>query len=136
MKVHLPAIKFLLSQTYLSWKLANWLTKIQEHDLTIEIVNTIKGRDLALHLSQNSIPLQDSELEDEDDPNLFVIDSKSLDIYNHTWYSYILYYLNHENYPESLLIIKEENIDLMLQNMSLSIIFFYKYLMMDFYYTV
>jgi hypothetical protein len=34
-RVHLPVIKFLLSQTYLSGKLVHWLAKIQEHDLTI-----------------------------------------------------------------------------------------------------
>jgi hypothetical protein len=34
-KVPLPAVKFFLSQTYLSGKLAPWLAKIQEHDLTI-----------------------------------------------------------------------------------------------------
>ena len=41
-KVPLPAIKFLLSQTYLSGKLADWLAKIQEHDLTIVTSNTIE----------------------------------------------------------------------------------------------
>jgi hypothetical protein len=34
-RVPFPAVKFLLSQTYLSGKLAHWLAKIQEHDLTI-----------------------------------------------------------------------------------------------------
>jgi hypothetical protein len=34
-KVPLPAVKFLLSQTHLSGKLAHWLAKIQEHDLMI-----------------------------------------------------------------------------------------------------
>jgi hypothetical protein len=34
-KVPLSAVKFFLSQTYLSGKLAHWLAKIQEHDLTI-----------------------------------------------------------------------------------------------------
>jgi ribonuclease HI len=42
-KVPLPAVKFLLSQTYLSGKLAHWLAKIQEHDLTIMTSKTIKG---------------------------------------------------------------------------------------------
>jgi hypothetical protein len=42
-KVPLPAIKFLLSQTYLSGKLAHWVAKIQEHDLTIMTSKTIKG---------------------------------------------------------------------------------------------
>jgi hypothetical protein len=42
-KVPLPAVKFMLSQTYLSGKLAHWLAKIQEHDLTIMTLKTIKG---------------------------------------------------------------------------------------------
>jgi hypothetical protein len=42
-KVPLPTVKFFLSQTYLSGKLAHWLAKIQEHDLTIMTSKTIKG---------------------------------------------------------------------------------------------
>lgn len=99
MKFPLPLVKFLLSINYLSEKLANWLTKIQEHDLTIETVDAIKGRCMDLHLAQIFIPLQDSELEDEDDPNPFIIDSQFSDLHNHDWYSDILYYLNHEKCP-------------------------------------
>jgi hypothetical protein len=50
-KVPLPAVKFCLSQTYLSGKLAHWLVKIQEHDLNILTYTTIKGHDLSLHLA-------------------------------------------------------------------------------------
>jgi hypothetical protein len=50
-KFSLLAVNFLLSQTYLSGKLSNWLVKIHEHDLTIVTSNTIKGCDLALHLT-------------------------------------------------------------------------------------
>jgi hypothetical protein len=46
-----PVVKFLLSQTYLSGKLAHWFAKIQEHDLMIMTSKTIMGRDLALHLA-------------------------------------------------------------------------------------
>jgi hypothetical protein len=42
-KVPLPTVKFLFSQTYLSGKLTHWLAKIQEHDLTIMTSKTIKG---------------------------------------------------------------------------------------------
>jgi hypothetical protein len=42
-RVPFPAIKFLLSQTCLSGKLAHWFAKIQEHDLTIMNSKTIKG---------------------------------------------------------------------------------------------
>lgn len=102
-KVPLHAVKYLLSQTYLSGKLANWLTKIQEHDLSIETVNTIKGRGLALHLAQHSVPSSNPELEDGDDSNLFFADMIPSDlVLIHLWYSDILYYLNHEKCPENL----------------------------------
>jgi hypothetical protein len=42
-KVPFPAIKFLISQTYLSEKLAHLLAKIEDHDLTIMTSKTIKG---------------------------------------------------------------------------------------------
>lgn len=100
-KVPLPVIKFMLSQTYLSRKLTNWLTKIQEHDLTIEVANTIKGIDISLHLAQHSMPLQHSELDDGDDSNLFAIDSLSSDLCDHPWYNDILHYLNHDKCPEN-----------------------------------
>jgi hypothetical protein len=50
-KVPLPAVKFLLSPTYLSGNIAHWLTKIHEHDLTIMTSKIIKGHDLSLHLA-------------------------------------------------------------------------------------
>ena len=52
-KVPLPTVKFFLSQNYLLGKLSHWLTKIQEHDLTIMTSKTIKGRGLSLHLAQH-----------------------------------------------------------------------------------
>jgi hypothetical protein len=42
-KVPLPAVKFLLSKTYLLGKFVHWLAKIQEHDLKIMTSKTIKG---------------------------------------------------------------------------------------------
>jgi hypothetical protein len=42
-KVPLPAVKFFLSQTYLSGRLAHWIAKIQENYLTIMTLKTIKG---------------------------------------------------------------------------------------------
>lgn len=47
----IPAVKNMLSQTYLQGKLANLLAKIQEYDLEFTITKTIKGRKLALHLA-------------------------------------------------------------------------------------
>jgi len=44
-KVPLPTVKIFVSQTYLYGKMAHWLAKIQEHDLTITTSNTIKGHD-------------------------------------------------------------------------------------------
>jgi hypothetical protein len=48
-KFPLPVVNFFLSRTYLSGKLAHWLSKIQEHDLTIMTSKTIRVHDLALH---------------------------------------------------------------------------------------
>jgi hypothetical protein len=53
-KVPLHVVKFLLLQTYISGKLAHWLSKIQEHDITIMTSKIIKGQDLALHLAQHA----------------------------------------------------------------------------------
>jgi hypothetical protein len=82
-KVPFPAVKFLLSQTYLSGKLAHWLAKIQEHDLTIITSKTIKGRDLALHLAQHAEASE--EIDDQDNPlsTLFFIESQTLPIAEH-----------------------------------------------------
>lgn len=44
-----PAVKFLLSQNFLSGKLAHLLTKIQEHDLKITTSQTTKGHDPSFH---------------------------------------------------------------------------------------
>jgi hypothetical protein len=52
--VPLHVVKFLISQTYLSRKLAHWLAKIQEHDIAIIISKTIKGCDLSLDLAQHA----------------------------------------------------------------------------------
>jgi hypothetical protein len=53
-KFPLPAVKFLLSQTYLSRNISHLISKIQEHDLTIMTSKTIKGRDLSIHLAQHA----------------------------------------------------------------------------------
>jgi hypothetical protein len=53
-KVPLPSVKYLLSQTFLQGKMANWLAKIQEFDLEIMVTKTVRGRDLALLLAENS----------------------------------------------------------------------------------
>ena len=92
-KVPLHAVKFLLSQTYLSEKLAHWLAKIQEHDLTIMTLKKIKGRDLALHLAQNPEPSE--ELDDQDNPlsALFYIENQNFSISEHPWYKNLVYYL-------------------------------------------
>ena len=80
-KAPLPVVKFLLSQTYISGKLAHWLAKIQDHDLTIMTSKRFKGRDLALHLAQHPEPSE--ELDDQDNPlsMLFYIENQNLSIY-------------------------------------------------------
>jgi hypothetical protein len=69
-KIPLPAVKFLLSRTYLVGKLSHWLAKIQEHDLNIMTSTTIRGRDLALHLAQHA---ENGEEIDEEDSSLLAL---------------------------------------------------------------
>ena len=74
-KVPLPAVKFFLSQTYLSGKLAHWLTRIQEHDLNIVTSTTIKGHDLSLHLAQHVEAGKEIDVHDSSPSTLFYIDN-------------------------------------------------------------
>jgi hypothetical protein len=101
-KISLPIIKFFLSQTYLSRKLAHWLAKIQEHDLTIMTSKTIKGRDLALHLAQHDEASEGIDEQYNPLSALFYIDSKILPIVEHPWYKNIVYYLKNQSCPYSL----------------------------------
>jgi hypothetical protein len=85
-KVPLPTVKFFLSQTYLSRKLAHWLAKIQEHDLTIMTYNTIKGRYLSLHLAQHAKTSEEIDEQDNSLSSLFYIDNQILLVSEHPWY--------------------------------------------------
>jgi hypothetical protein len=101
-KVPLHVVKFLLSWTYLSGKLAHWLAKIQEHDLNIVTSTTIKGHDLALHLAQH---VENSEEIDEEDSSLtalFYIDNQILRVYEHPWYKNFVYYLQNQRCTDNL----------------------------------
>jgi hypothetical protein len=101
-KVPLPTVKFFLSQTYLSGKIAHWLAKIQEHDLNIVTSSTIKGRDLSLHLSQHAE--NDEEIEEEDSSlsTLFYIDDQTIPVSEHPWYKNLVYYLQNQICPDNL----------------------------------
>jgi hypothetical protein len=101
-KVPLPAIKFFLSQTYLSWKLAHWLSKIQEHYLTIATSTTIKGRDLALHLAQNVETSEETNEHDSSLSTLFYIDNHILPVSEHPWYNNLVYYLKNQRCSANL----------------------------------
>jgi hypothetical protein len=76
-KVPLPPVKFFLSQTYLSGKLAHWLAKIQEHELNILTSTTIKGCDLALHLVQHAKNGEEIEGEYSSLSALFYIENQT-----------------------------------------------------------
>jgi hypothetical protein len=93
-KVPFLVVKFLLSQTLLSSKLAHWLSKIQEHDFMITTLNTIKGRDLALHLAQHVEPSCITENDDVSLSSLFLIEYENVDMEDHPWYRDIIYYLS------------------------------------------
>jgi hypothetical protein len=101
-RVPLPAIKFLFTQTHLSRKLAHWLAKIQEHDLMITIIKTIKGCDITLHLAQHP-ELGDSLEEDKNAlSTLFYLETLDINLVDHPWYKDIIYYLLHQNFPSLL----------------------------------
>jgi len=68
---------------HLSSKLAHWLVKIQEHDLTFMTSKTIKGCDLALHLAQHVEPSEFFEDEETLLSTLFYVESQSLDLADH-----------------------------------------------------
>jgi hypothetical protein len=92
-KVPLPAVKFLLSQNYLSGNLAHWLAKIHEHDLTIMTSKTIKECDLALLLAQHAEMSEEIDEHDSSLSTLFYIDNQILPVFEHTWYRDLVYYL-------------------------------------------
>jgi hypothetical protein len=100
-KVPLPAVKFFLSRTYLSGKLAHWLSNIQEHDLTIINSNTIKGRDLSLHLAQHDETREEIDEHDSSLSTLFYIDNQILPMSEHPWYKNLVYYLRNQRCPDN-----------------------------------
>jgi hypothetical protein len=85
-KFPLPDVIFFISQTYLLVKLSHCLSKIQEHDLTIVTSNTIKGRDLALHLAQHDETTEEIDGKDSSLSTLFYIDNQILPVFEHPWY--------------------------------------------------
>jgi hypothetical protein len=89
-KFPLHAVKFLLSQTHLSIKLAHCLSKIQEHDFTITTSNTINGHDLALHLGQHHEPGYTFENNNVYLSALSLIEYKNLDLAGYPWYPIII----------------------------------------------
>jgi hypothetical protein len=101
-KFPLPIVKILLSQTYLSGKLAHWLAKIQEHDITIMTSKTIQGRDLALHLAQHAEASEEIDEQGNSLSTLFYIDNHILPIAGHHWYKYLVYYLQNQRCPDNL----------------------------------
>jgi hypothetical protein len=101
-KVPLPVVKFLLSQTYLSGNLAHWLAKIQEHDLTIMTSKTIKGHDLSLHLARYKEASEEIDEQDSSLSTLFYIDSQILPVAEHPWYTDPMYYLKNQICPDNL----------------------------------
>lgn len=82
----LPTIKFLFSQNLLSGKLAQSLKKIQEHDLSLTTTNTIKGRDLSLHLAHDLNHIKEVESQNECFAELFLFMVKNLKFFQHPWY--------------------------------------------------
>jgi hypothetical protein len=101
-KVPLPNVKFLISQTYLSRKLSHWLAKIQEHDLIIMTSKTIKGCDLSLHLAQHDEMSEEIDEHDSSLSTLFYIDNQILPISEYPWYTNLVYYLQNQRCLDNL----------------------------------
>ena len=101
-KVSLLVVKFFLSRTYLSGNIAHWLSKIQEHDLNIVTSTAIKGRDLALHLTQHVENGEEIDEEDSSLSSLFYIDDQILPVFEHPWYKNLVYYLQNQKFPKNL----------------------------------
>jgi hypothetical protein len=83
-------------------KIAHWLAKIQEHDLTITTSNTIKGRDLALHLAQHLEPSDFLKENENALSTLFFIENQNLELAKHPWYKEIIHYLQYQKCPDHL----------------------------------
>jgi hypothetical protein len=101
-KVPLPTVKFLLSQSHILGKLSHWLRKIQEHDLTIMKSKAIKGCDLSLHLAQHVEPSEFYEDKDSPLSTLFYIENQNLSLFEHPWYKYLIHYLQFKSCPDHL----------------------------------
>jgi hypothetical protein len=67
--------------------------------LTITTSNTIKGRDLALHLAQHPKPSESSKNDENDLLALFFVENQSLNPVEHSQYKDIIYYLQYQKCP-------------------------------------
>jgi hypothetical protein len=98
----LHVVKFFISQTYLAGKLSHWLAKIQYHDLIIMTLKTIKGQDLSLHLAQHAEASEEIDVQDNPLSTLFYIESQTLSIVEHPWYTNMVYYLQYQKFLDDL----------------------------------
>jgi hypothetical protein len=64
--------------------------------------NTIKERDLALHLAQHAEASEEIDEQDGSLSSLFYIDSQILPIVDHRWYKFLVYYLKNQIFPDNL----------------------------------
>jgi hypothetical protein len=101
-RVPLTTFNFFLTQTHLSGKLVHWISKIEEHDLIITTTKTIKGSDLALHLAQHPEPGDSLEEDENALLTLFFLENIDINLVDHPWYKYIIYYLLHQKHPSLL----------------------------------
>jgi hypothetical protein len=64
--------------------------------------NTIKGRDLALHLAQHAETSEEIDEHDSSLSTLFYIDNQILHVSEHPWYKNLVYYLQNQICPDNL----------------------------------
>jgi hypothetical protein len=64
--------------------------------------NTIKGRELSLHLAQHAKASEEINEQDSSLSTLFYIDSQILPVVEHTRYKDLVYYLQNQRCPDNL----------------------------------
>jgi hypothetical protein len=64
--------------------------------------NTIKGRDLALHLAQHAKTSEEIDEQDSSLSTLFYNENQTLPLSEHHWYKNLVYYLQNQICPDNL----------------------------------
>jgi hypothetical protein len=64
--------------------------------------NTIKGRDISLHLTQHLEPGTSSQNNEDALSAIFLVEYDNLDLVAHPWYQDIIYYFQFQRCPNNI----------------------------------